>query len=192
MTADLAPLLAQALAEYRELPLLAPLAASSPLVEPWGPLRAPLALVGEAPGREEAEQGKPFVGAAGRVLDQLLGQAGIDRRMCYVTNVVKFRPPGNRTPYPYEIAASRPCLYAELLLVRPLIVVTLGGVALRALMPGGSLADLEGKRLTWHAPEGDFACGLVPLYHPAFTFHSQDAAPRILRGLRSLTGVTDG
>jgi DNA polymerase len=129
------------------------------------------------------------VGAAGDVLNRLLSRAGIPRQFCYITNVVKYRPPGNRTPYPYEIMASRPCLHAELDLVRPAMIVSLGGVALRALVPGGSLAELEGKRMTWKSPESGYSCGLVPLYHPAFTFHSVEAEARILRGLMSLTGV---
>lgn len=183
--------LARLLASYRELPMLAPLASGSPLVGPSGPLNAPLALVGEAPGAEEAQRMKPFVGAAGRVLDRLLRQAGIDRRMLYITNAVKFRPPGNRTPYPYEIAAGRPCLQGEMLLVRPVMIVTLGGVALRALVPDGRLGDLEGKRLTWHSPDGQHACGLLPLFHPAFTFHDGSAEARILAGLKSITGAAD-
>lgn len=124
---------------------------------------ADLFVVGEGPGREEDLRGEPFVGRSGQLLDTLLRQElGIDRRACYIGNVVKCRPPGNRDPRPEEIAACRPYLDAQIRLVAPRVVVTLGNFATRTL-----LGTDEGiKRVRGRSyPFGD--AWLVPTYHPA-------------------------
>lgn len=172
---------------YRMLPLLAPLAAESPFVPPYGPMLAPLMMIGEAPGREETEKLRPFVGNAGKVLRRLMTEAGVPSQMTYFTNVVKFRPPGNRTPYPFEIAASRACLFDEIRLIEPALIITLGSVALRALDPEIKLAQMQGKRFCWKHPQ-DAPYAVLPLYHPALTFHDPKAESAILAGLLSITG----
>src|SRR5207249_7181685 len=96
-----------------------------------GPAGAKVLLVGEGPGRHEDEAGRPFVGAAGRVLDAALAKAGIPREDVFITNVVKCRPPENRRPRADEIAACRPYLAAQIRLVHPGVIVTLGDTALR-------------------------------------------------------------
>jgi DNA polymerase len=90
-------LIDEAYKAYEELSSLAPLRAQSPLVRGDGPLNAPVLIVGEAPGEQEVKQGRPFVGPSGRLLDELLDERGLPRWMCWVTNVVCYRPPGNRT-----------------------------------------------------------------------------------------------
>ncbi|MDX1746410.1 MAG: uracil-DNA glycosylase, partial [Halobacteriales archaeon] len=113
---------------------------------PAGPLDADLALVGEAPGANEAETGHPFVGRAGDVLDDALEAAGIDRASVYITAVVKIRPPDNRDPHRAELDAWRPVLDAELELVDPVGVVTLGAVATRELLgTDRRITDLRGR-----------------------------------------------
>ena len=132
-----------------------------------GPVTARIVFVGEAPGRQEDLRGEPFVGRAGAVFDELLSSIGLARRDVYITNVVKSRPftgraPGrNRRPAPDEIAACVPWLHDQLAIIRPRIVVTLGGVALDCLCPGAALAAVHGRRIAHEA----FA--VVPLYHPA-------------------------
>ncbi|MHB8329393.1 MAG: uracil-DNA glycosylase [Acidimicrobiales bacterium] len=124
---------------------------------------AELMFVGEAPGREEDLQGEPFVGRSGKLLDKLMRQEiGIDRSGCYIANVVKCRPPGNRDPLPEEITSCRPYLEAQIELIAPTVVVTLGNFATRLL-----LDSAEGiRRLRGHTyPFGD--AYLVPTYHPA-------------------------
>jgi DNA polymerase len=124
-------------------------------------------LVGEAPGRQEDQQGRPFVGAAGKFLDSLLAAAGLARAEVYITNVVKSRPfvgppPGrNRAPTPQEVAACRPWLDEQLRIIRPKVVVTLGQVALDYFLPGRRLADVHGR------PVRTDTAVILPLYHPA-------------------------
>jgi len=131
------------------------------LVAGDGPDSAEVVLVGEAPGASEDRQGRPFVGRAGKLLDELLAAAGLARADVYVTNVVKARPPGNRDPKADEVAHHRPWLERELELLQPRLIVPLGRHALRHFAPElkisevhGIVADVGGLRL-------------FPLYHPA-------------------------
>lgn len=129
---------------------------------PAGPLDASLVLVGEAPGANEAETGRPFVGRAGDVLDDVLAKAGIDRSAVYITAVVKTRPPDNRDPHRAELDAWRPVLGAELEVVSPQGVVALGTVATRELLgTDRRITDLRGhvvERERWW---------ILPTFHPA-------------------------
>ncbi|HLG66666.1 MAG TPA: uracil-DNA glycosylase [Acidimicrobiales bacterium] len=129
---------------------------------------ADLMLVGEGPGRDEDLAGEPFVGRSGQLLDQLLREElGMDRRACYIANVVKCRPPQNRDPLPEEIEACRPFLRRQLELVEPRVVVTLGNVATRLLL--GSTEGIRRLRGRSYA----FGRGhLVPTYHPAAALRS--------------------
>jgi uracil-DNA glycosylase family 4 len=124
---------------------------------------ADLMFVGEGPGREEDLAGEPFVGRSGKLLDKLMRQEiGVDRAQCYIANVVKCRPPGNRDPLPDEITACRPYLESQLALIAPRVVVTLGNFATRALLgTSEGIRRLRGRTYP-------FASGhLVPTYHPA-------------------------
>ncbi|MGO9458480.1 MAG: uracil-DNA glycosylase [Acidimicrobiales bacterium] len=129
---------------------------------------ADLMFVGEGPGRQEDLAGEPFVGRSGKLLDRLLTEElGIDRSRCYIANVVKCRPPQNRDPRPDEIEACRPYLSAQLELIAPRVVVTLGNFATRAL-----LETTEGIRRV-RGRAYPFAGGhLVPTYHPAAALRS--------------------
>jgi uracil-DNA glycosylase len=129
---------------------------------------ADLMFVGEAPGRDEDLQGEPFVGRSGQLLDRLMAEElGIDRGRCYIANVVKCRPPDNRDPKPDEIAACRPYLAAQIELIRPLVVVTLGNFATKLLLETDlGITKLRGRSY----PMGDRQ--LVPTYHPAAALRS--------------------
>ena len=128
------------------------------------PPHARVLLVGEAPGREEDEGGEPFIGRSGRLLDDLLAEAGLDRADMAVVNTVKCRPPGNRKPRRAEAATCRHWLDSQVQAVDPAVVVTLGGSALAwALGPGHRLRDVRGRV---HAG-GAAGRPLVPTYHPA-------------------------
>ncbi len=134
--------------------------------------RAALMFVGEGPGRDEDLAGEPFVGRSGQLLDQLiLQELGLDRRHCYIANVVKCRPPGNRDPRPEEIESCRPFLDSQIELIAPRVIVTLGNFATRLL-----LATPEGiKRLrgrTYPFTVGSTAAVLVPTFHPAAALRS--------------------
>ncbi len=141
-----------------------------------GPLGAAVFLLGEAPGREEDASGRPFVGAAGKVLDAALAAARLARDSVYITNVVKCRPPENRYPKADEAEACRPYLLAEIAAVRPAVLVTLGSTSLHGLLgPGRELKDARGKTLEF---EG---LPLVATYHPAAVLYNR----RLERDLRN-------
>ncbi len=110
-----------------------------------GQLAAKILFVGEAPGRSEDDKGKPFVGAAGRILDEMLAKAGIQRSQVFITNVVKCRPPNNRVPEDDEVAACMPYLDRQIALIRPRIICILGRTAYSSLLGGGSITANRGK-----------------------------------------------
>ncbi len=130
-----------------------------------GDARAGLMVVGEGPGREEDREGRPFVGRSGRLLERLLlEEAGLRREQVYIANVVKCRPPGNRDPLPEEIEACRPYLDAQVSLVGPRVVLTLGNFATRVLLGTSErISDLRGRTYRW----GGEGTVLVPTFHPA-------------------------
>lgn len=129
---------------------------------------APWLFVGEGPGADEDEQGDPFVGQAGKLLDSMLSAIGLRRgREVYITNVVKCRPPGNRTPTPDEAAACAPFLDRQIELIRPKLIVALGkSAATRLLGTEASLASLRGRLHRYRDTP------LVVTYHPAYLLRS--------------------
>ncbi len=126
---------------------------------------ADLMIVGEGPGRDEDLQGRPFVGRSGKLLDRLLlEEIGLARDAVYIANVVKCRPPGNRDPLPGEIEACRPWLQAQVELIRPTVVLTLGNFSTKLLLPtADGIRRTRGRVYPW----GDTGAVLVPTYHPA-------------------------
>jgi len=133
-----------------------------------GDPHADLMFVGEGPGREEDLAGEPFVGRWGKLLDRLMhDELGMDRRQCYIANVVKCRPPENRDPAPEEIEACRPYLEAQIDLIDPKVVVTLGNFAARLLLDTtAGIKALRGRPYEFRRGH------LVPTYHPAFALRS--------------------
>ncbi len=124
---------------------------------------ASLMLVGEAPGADEDAAGLPFVGRAGQLLDQILGSVGLDRDAVYVSNIVKFRPPGNRNPTPAEVAASEGILLEEIRLVKPQVIAPLGNVPTQYLLQTREgITKLRGNWFEFHGIR------VMPLYHPAY------------------------
>lgn len=110
-----------------------------------GQLAAKVMFIGEAPGRSEDEKGRPFVGAAGRILDDMLKKAGIERSQVFIANVVKCRPPNNRVPEEDEAAACRPYLDRQIALIRPKVICILGKTAYSSLLGGNSITANRGK-----------------------------------------------
>lgn len=124
---------------------------------------ARLLVIGEAPGADEDAQGEPFVGRAGQLLDQALGSVNIDRDSIWLTNMVKFRPPGNRNPTQAEIKASEPILLEEIRLVNPQIIVPLGNVPSQFLLSTKEgITKLQGNWFDWQGMR------VFPLFHPAY------------------------
>jgi DNA polymerase len=141
---------------------------------------ADVMLVGEAPGASEDKQGRPFVGRAGKLLDELLAEAGLERGDVYITNVVKARPPGNRDPRADEVAHWMPFLERELALVQPRLVIPLGRHALAHFAPGEKISQVHGQLIR----EGGRA--LVPWYHPAAALHAKGLRETLSEDARSL------
>lgn len=126
-----------------------------------GPESAKIMFVGEGPGWNEDQQGLPFVGAAGKYLDELLGIAGLQRGDVFITNVVKCRPPGNRDPLPDEIAACSGYLDRQIAIIDPLLVVTLGRFSMARWFSGAKISRIHGQ------PKQFGRLMVMPMYHPA-------------------------
>jgi uracil-DNA glycosylase family 4 len=146
-----------------------------------GDPRADLMFVGEAPGFHEDRQGLPFVGPSGQLLNRLLEGIGLRRQDVYIANVVKSRPPSNRDPLPDEIAACRPWLDAQIRLVDPKVVVTLGNFAAKTLLETTTgITRLRGRTYPFQGRV------LLPTFHPAAALHAQGrrtAGPSPLEGM---------
>lgn len=129
---------------------------------------ADVLLVGEAPGADEDREGKPFVGRSGMLLDKMLAAAGIERKNCYITNVLMWRPPGNRTPTSAEVAVSLPFLKRKIELINPKIIVALGAPAANALTDTTDpISKIRGKWLEYEVSVGK-KIDLLPTFHPAY------------------------
>lgn len=136
---------------------------SDNLVFGEGNADADLMLIGEAPGEEEDLSGRPFVGRAGQLLDRILESVSIDRFDVYITNIVKFRPPGNRNPKPEEIAVSEGVLLEQIRLIRPQIIAPLGNVPTQYfLQTREGITKTHGQWYRWHGID------IFPLFHPAY------------------------
>jgi len=134
-------------------------------------------FVGEAPGRNEAKTGRPFCGAAGKILDELLESAGIKREKVYITNIVKDRPPFNRDPLPEEIKIYAPFLNRQIEIIRPKIIATLGRFSMQYIMENfglknelGPISKLHGKMFKTKMSYGDIQVAV--LYHPAVAVYN--------------------
>ena len=140
-------------------------------------------FIGEAPGADEDAKGEPFVGRAGKLLDKMISAMGFDRSDVYIANVVKCRPPENRDPKGEEEEACLPFLKRQIRTIAPEVIVTLGRVSTRALMPqleDESLSKIHGKVYEW---EG---ISLVPTFHPAFLLRTPSGKPYAWRDLKAV------
>jgi uracil-DNA glycosylase family 4 len=145
-----------------------------------GDADADLMFVGEAPGANEDREGLPFVGQAGKLLDKLLGEIGMDRGQVFVANVLKCRPPGNRDPQPGEIETCEPYLFRQVELIEPLVVCTLGNFSTKLLRGDSTgITRLHGQAEV--RTIGPRAVRLYPLFHPAAALYT----PRTLETLRA-------
>ena len=129
---------------------------------------AEVMLIGEAPGAEEDRLGRPFVGQSGKLLDKMLATIGLQRDSVYITNVIYWRPPGNRSPTQAEIAACQPFLERQIELLRPKIIVFLGGIAARGLLGvKEGVTKLRGRRFAYTTADGTRIAAMIT-FHPAF------------------------
>lgn len=138
---------------------------------------AQLVFIGEAPGKHEDIQGKPFVGAAGKFLNEMLESIGMKREDVYITNIVKYRPPDNRDPLPEEKKAFLPYLQAQLEVIQPVMVATLGRHSLNCFLPDAQISKVHGNpmriRLKFKNGGGEgFPIVILPLFHPAAALYN--------------------
>jgi len=155
---------------------------------------ADIVFIGEAPGKREAETARPFCGAAGRVLDELLESIKLDRRDVYVTNIVKDRPPNNRDPKPEEIALYSPFLLEQIEIIEPKVIATLGRFSMQFILEtfgmkeiGATISRLHGKKLTAVTPEGEVF--IVPLYHPAVALYNSNTKKTLIEDFNVLKDI---
>jgi uracil-DNA glycosylase family 4 len=138
-----------------------------------GPVDAEIMFIGEGPGFYENEQGRPFVGQAGKLLEELLAGIGYKRQQVFITNVVKCRPPGNRDPLPEELAACSDYLERQIEAINPKIIVTLGRYSMARFMPNAKISDVHGQA-AWI--KGRL---VVAMYHPAAALHQPSLMPAL-------------
>ena len=152
---------------------------------------ARIMFIGEAPGRTEAQTGRPFAGAAGKLLDELLASIGISRPDVYITNIVKDRPPQNRDPLPDEIGIYAPFLDRQIKIIQPKIIVLLGRHSMRTILEKfgldamiGPISRLRGTVLDAEAPYGKVT--IVPMYHPAAALYNPELKQELLVDFQAL------
>lgn len=159
----------QAIVDKNICPELA--AQATNLVMGDGNIDAEIVFIGEAPGKQEDEQGLPFVGAAGKFLNEMLAEAGLNRSDVFITNIVKYRPPNNRDPLPEEKAAFWPYLLKQLQIIQPKVVITLGRHSMEYFLPDDMrISQIHGqpKRIQF----GEDRLLIIPLYHPAAALYN--------------------
>ncbi len=143
-------------------------------------------FIGEAPGAKEDEMGKPFVGAAGKFLNELLGSIGLQREDIYIANCIKHRPPGNRDPLPEEIAAYAPWLQGQIDIINPKVIVTLGRFSMEFVLgPGFSISKIHGQ------PKRRNGRVVMPMYHPAAALYSGNLRPVLLADFQKIPKVIE-
>jgi uracil-DNA glycosylase family 4 len=159
-----------------------------------GPLSARVMLVGEAPGRKEDEEGRPFVGMAGKLLTTILESKGIPRRSVYITNVVKCRPPGNRDPKPEEIKACLPFLIRQIRLIKPKVIVALGRISGKTLFETAGLR-WRGISRERGVPRRARIAGvevfLLATYHPAAAIYNPGLRPLLEEDIGRIPGLLE-
>ncbi len=153
---------------------------------------ARIMIVGEAPGAEEDRQGKPFVGRAGQLLDRMLAAIELDRSKVQITNVIYWRPPGNRKPTSAEIASCLPFVLRHIALARPRVLVLAGGTAASALLPTGEgITRLRGRWFDLAVPGLDKPVPTLPMFHPAFLLRTPERKREAWRDLLALKARLD-
>ncbi|MBC7257325.1 MAG: uracil-DNA glycosylase, partial [Chloroflexi bacterium] len=148
-----------------------------------GPLDAKIMFIGEAPGFHEDQQGRPFVGAAGQFLEELLASINLTRQQVFIANVIKCRPPNNRDPQPDEIEACRPFLEQQIALIKPKIIVTLGRYSMALAFSNVTISRIHGqpKRV------GDIV--YFPMFHPAAALHQPQYRALIERDILKIPQI---
>jgi len=150
-----------------------------------GPEDADIMFIGEGPGFHEDQQGRPFVGAAGQFLEELLNGIGLTREQVYITNVIKCRPPGNRDPLPREVDACEPYLDRQIELIQPTVVVTLGRFSMARAFPNARISRVHGD------PRKIGGIVYYPMYHPAAALHRPSLRGTVEEDMRKIPDLLE-
>ncbi len=150
-----------------------------------GPDTAEIMLIGEGPGFYEDQQGRPFVGASGKFLTELLANAGLKREEVWITNVVKCRPPANRDPMPIEVDTCDQYLERQLNAIKPSIIITLGRFSMGKFFPGAKIGQVHGQM----RKVGERF--VIPMFHPAAALHQASLKPAILADFAKLPALLE-
>lgn len=146
---------------------------------------APIVFIGEAPGKKEDEQGVPFVGAAGKFLDEMLALINLKRDDIYITNIVKYRPPNNRDPLPQEKQAFLPYLQQQLAIIQPKLVITLGRHSMECFLPGLKISQVHGQ------PQRKDGLVYLPLFHPAAALYNGGLRQTLIDDFMAIPAIID-
>ncbi len=150
-----------------------------------GPAEAQIMLIGEGPGFHENEQGRPFVGQAGKFLNELLAHGGFEREAVFITNVVKCRPPGNRDPQPDELTACQDYLDQQIAAINPLVIVTLGRFSMARYFKDARISNIHG-RPAWIGERF-----IIPMYHPAAALHQPALKQTLIHDFSQLSALVE-
>ncbi|MEJ2441469.1 MAG: uracil-DNA glycosylase [Patescibacteria group bacterium] len=152
-----------------------------------GNASAKIMLIGEGPGYWEDQKARPFVGNAGAFLNQLLHSIELPREEVFITNVVNYRPPGNRDPLPEEINAFRPYIDKMIEIIKPKVIVTLGRFSMAKFIPGVKITDVHGKKqnINWKGRE----ITVIPMYHPAAGLRNGEIKRRTIEDFKNIPGI---
>lgn len=170
-------------------------AQATQLVMGDGNPNADIVFIGEAPGKKEDEQGLPFVGAAGKFLNEMLAAAGMVRSDVYITNIVKYRPPNNRDPLPEEKATFLPYLLRQLEIIDPKAIITLGRHSMEYFLPEAKISKIHGKavkkRVFYH-DTSEHEWLIIPLYHPAAALYNGSMRQTLIDDFLRTSSIVSG
>jgi DNA polymerase len=151
-----------------------------------GNAESQVVFIGEAPGKKEDEEGRPFVGAAGKFLAEMLEDIGMKREDIYITNIVKYRPPDNRDPEPEEKEACNEWLINEIKIISPKLIVFLGRHSMGRFFPTEKISEIHGKLLIKKVPEFDKKQAFMPLYHPAAALYNGGMRETLMKDFKKI------
>ncbi len=153
---------------------------------------AEVVFIGEAPGKNEDLKGEPFVGASGKLLDEMLASIGLNRSHIYITNIVKYRPPKNRDPSNEEKEAFLPFLYSQLAAINPKVIVTLGRHSSNCFLPGLQISAIHGQTqtVTVKLQKKSLSWKILPLYHPAAALYNGKLRQTLFDDFTAITKIT--
>lgn len=169
-------------------------ATATQLVMGDGSVDADIVFIGEAPGKNEDLQGLPFVGAAGKFLNEMLGTVGLERKDIFITNIVKYRPPENRDPTPEEKQMFWPFLARQLEIIEPKVIVTLGRHSMEFFLPMAKISQVHGqpKRLPVKLHDGRATSWVIlPLYHPAAALYNGGMRQTLIDDFQGILKIVD-